>query len=110
MISVLPGRLEHVRKATSEWIVYRTRFLVQAKQLTEPLSFKDALGREHKGVTGDYLVQSSDGTCRITPRHIFEDVYVAMETTPARQRSRFTDKTDPSLVGRRSSAAGALLA
>ena len=29
---------------------------------------------------GDYLVESSDGTQRIAPREIFEDVYVAMDS------------------------------
>ena len=57
------------------WNTYRTRFLVQAKQLAEPLTFTDVLGREHHGNPGDYLVQSSDGL-RIAPREIFEDVYV----------------------------------
>jgi hypothetical protein len=67
-----------VRKAESEWQVYRTRFLIRAKQLTGPFEFRDALGREHRGQRGDYLVESSDGTQRIAPREIFEDVYVAM--------------------------------
>jgi len=67
-----------VRKVESGWQIYRTRFLIRAKQLTEPLVFLDALGREHHGQTGDYLVESSDGTRRIAPREIFEDVYVAM--------------------------------
>jgi hypothetical protein len=57
------------------WNTYRTRFLVQARQLTDPLTFTDALGREHHGNPGDYLVQSSEGL-RIAPREIFEDVYV----------------------------------
>jgi hypothetical protein len=59
--------------------IYRTRFLVRAKQLTEPLAFTDRLGREHHGRPGDYLVQSSEGVLRIAPREIFEDVYVIME-------------------------------
>ncbi len=67
-----------MRKAVSEWITYRTRFLVNAKRLTEPLIFVDVLGREHSGSTGDYLVESSDGTRRIAPREIFEDIYVPM--------------------------------
>jgi hypothetical protein len=67
-----------VRKVEPEWQIYRTRFLIRAKQLTEPLVFIDALGREHRGQTGDYLVESSDGTRRVAPREIFEDVYVAM--------------------------------
>lgn len=62
----------------NDWQIYRTRFLIRAKQLTEPLSFVDALGREHRGEPGDYLVESSDGLRRIAPREIFEDVYVPM--------------------------------
>jgi hypothetical protein len=66
-------------KAATEWNVYRTRFLVRARQLTEPLSFVDVLGREHRGDTGDYVVESSDGSRRIAPREIFEDIYVVMD-------------------------------
>ena len=62
----------------SEWKVYRTRFLVRARQLTEPLFFVDALGREHHGRKGDYLVESSDEVRSIAPQEIFEDVYVPM--------------------------------
>jgi hypothetical protein len=62
----------------SDWTIYRTRFLVRATQLTEPMFFVDPLGREHQGKKGDYLVQSSDGLQRIAPREIFEDVYVRM--------------------------------
>jgi hypothetical protein len=62
----------------SEWKVYRTRFLVRARQLSEPLYFVDALGREHHGNKGDYLVESSDGCRRIAPQEIFEDVYVPL--------------------------------
>lgn len=68
-----------VRKTDSEWKVYRTRFLIQARQLTEPLAFIDPLGREHSGQPGDYLVESSDGARRIAPREIFEDIYVPMD-------------------------------
>jgi len=67
-----------VRKPSAEWNIYRTRFLVKAKQLTQPFAFIDALGREHSGQTGDYLVESSDGSRRIAPRQIFEDIYVIM--------------------------------
>jgi hypothetical protein len=63
---------------SEEWKTYRTRFLVNAKQLTSSLSFVDHLGRQHCGRKGDYLVESSDGVISITPRHIFEDVYVPM--------------------------------
>jgi len=61
-----------------QWTVYRTRFLVRARQLTEPLVFTDALGREQSGRPGDYLVESSDGIRRITTQAIFEDVYVPL--------------------------------
>ncbi len=64
--------------ASRDWQIYRTRFLIRARQLTEPLFFVDALGREHRGQKGDYLVESSDGLRRIAPRELFEDVYVAM--------------------------------
>jgi hypothetical protein len=59
-----------------EWKTYRTRFLVKAKQLNSNFSFVDALGRQHSGRKGDYLVESSDGVISITPRRIFEDIYV----------------------------------
>jgi hypothetical protein len=62
-----------------DWNTYRTRFLVRAKQLTEPLNFTDPLGREHNGHPGDYLVQSSEGLLRIAPREIFEDIYVPLK-------------------------------
>jgi hypothetical protein len=67
----------------SQWTVYRTRFLVRARKLTEPLFFTDALGREHRGQPGDYLVESSSGFCRIAPRTIFEDIYVPLEPPPS---------------------------
>jgi len=63
------------------WNVYRTRFLVRAKQLTQPLAFTDPLGREHRGQPGDYLVESSEGLRRVAPREIFEDIYVVLEDT-----------------------------
>jgi len=67
-----------VSKVASPWQVYRTRFLVRARRLTRPLVFVDALGREHRGEKGDYLVRSAEGARSITPRKIFEDIYVAM--------------------------------
>jgi hypothetical protein len=72
----------------SQWTVYRTRFLVRARKLTEPLYFTDVLGREHCGQPGDYLVESSDGFRRIAPQTIFEDVYVPIEdrVAPAHRR------------------------
>jgi hypothetical protein len=62
--------------------------LVRAKQLTEPLTFTDPLGREHCGCPGDYLVQSRNGLLRIAPREIFEDVYVVMEREVEREEPR----------------------
>jgi len=61
-----------------QWTVYRTRFVVRARQLTEPLVFIDALGREQAGRPGDYLVESSDGLSRITSKVLFEDIYVPL--------------------------------
>jgi len=60
------------------WTVYRTRFLVRARQLTEPLVFTDVLGREQSGQPGDYLVETSEGIRRITTRALFEDIYVPL--------------------------------
>ena len=65
----------------SQWTVYRTRFLVHARQLTEPLVFTDALGREQSGRPGDYLVESSDGIRRVTTQALFEDIYVPLTQT-----------------------------
>jgi hypothetical protein len=77
-----------------DWNTYRTRFLVRARQLTEPLAFTDPLGREHRGRPGDYLVQSSEGLLRIAPREIFEDVYVVMEAEHDAPRSPFRTSSD----------------
>jgi hypothetical protein len=60
------------------WTVYRTRFVVRARQLTEPLVFIDALGREQSGRPGDYLVETSEGLKRITAQALFEDIYVPL--------------------------------
>jgi hypothetical protein len=68
----------------NQWIVYRTRFLVCARQLTEPLVFTDSLGREQSGRPGDYLVESSDGIVRITTQAIFEDIYVPLANNSQR--------------------------
>ena len=64
-------------KAMNPWITYRTRFVVNARQLTASLTFTDSLGRQHSGRKGDYLVES-DGVLRIQPRQIFEDIYVPL--------------------------------
>lgn len=67
----------------NEWKTYRTRFLIKAKQLNSNLSFTDALGRQHCGRKGDYLVESFEGVLSIAPRQIFEDIYVPMLGLPA---------------------------
>ncbi|MGH9530250.1 MAG: hypothetical protein ACRD2S_10080 [Terriglobales bacterium] len=73
--------MKTTNETINEWKTYRTRFLVRAKQLSDPLIFTDKLGREHRGDPGDYLVESSDGTIRVAPKAIFEDIYVAMPST-----------------------------
>jgi hypothetical protein len=78
---------ETTNEKTNKWKTYRTRFLVQAKQLDEPLIFTDALGREHRGEPGDYLVESSDGTTRVAPKAIFEDIYVLMPSAYQNRKS-----------------------
>ena len=80
--------------ARNQWNVYRTRFLVEARQLTEPLVFIDALGREQRGSPGDYLVESRDGFRSIAPRMIFEDVYVPLEAPQFRSGSGPQAPTD----------------
>lgn len=69
-----------MKKVDNEWNVYRTRFLIKAKQLTQAMVFVDALGREHRGQKGDYLMESFDGMRRIAPRKFFEDAYVLMNS------------------------------
>jgi hypothetical protein len=81
-----------------EWKTYRTRFLIKAKQLNSALSFTDPLGRTHCGRKGDYLVESCEGVLSITPRQIFEDIYVTM----AESQASFADeKTPEPLLNRR---------
>jgi len=81
----------------SDWTVYRTRFVVRARQLTDPLNFTDALGREHSGQPGDYLVEIFDGLLSITPRKFFEDIYVPLQADcrASQPRSPVSDTTDP---------------
>ena len=76
------------------WNTYRTRFLVKAKQLTEPMTFTDVLGREHHGNPGDYVVQSSHGL-RIAPREVFEDVYVPFKIEEAVLLDAAIDDSNP---------------
>ena len=108
--SIPPPRLDNVRKTTSEWNVYRTRFLIRARQLTAPLAFVDVLGREHRGIPGDYLVESSDGTRRIAPKDIFEDIYVAMGPADEDAWPPLLQKSLPEINRRRSSSTGVLMA
>jgi hypothetical protein len=75
------SQVKTTNQKTNGWKTYRTRFLVRAKQLSEPLTFIDILGREHRGEPGDYLVESSDGTTRVAPKAIFEDIYVVMSSS-----------------------------
>jgi hypothetical protein len=69
---------ESIMNLESQWTVYCTRFLVRARQLTEPLVFTDALGREQSGQPGDYLVETSAGIRRITTQALFEDIYLPL--------------------------------
>jgi hypothetical protein len=87
-----------VTRNATEWTTYRTRFLIRARQLEEPLKFVDCLGREHSGQSGDYLVQSSDGAWRITPREIFEDVYVPLEQPDPNSASQSVQGLPSSLM------------
>jgi hypothetical protein len=80
-----------------DWKTYRTRFVVRAKQLTQPYTFTDVNGREHFGRPGDYLIESRDGL-RISRREIFEDVYIAMEacdSIPGRSLERVQPAGQP---------------
>jgi len=81
--------------SSDNWNTYRTRFLVHAKRLTEPLAFTDPLGRQHHGRPGDYLVRSGNGLLRIAPREIFEDVYVVMETETGHKEPKSVFSTQP---------------
>ncbi len=76
-----------------DWKTYRTRFVVRAKQLSEPFTFTDSDGREHHGRPGDYVIESREGL-RISRREIFEDVYVAMEACESIP-SRSLDRVQP---------------
>ena len=64
----------------NDWKLYRTRFLAKAKRLDEPCTITDVSGRQQDGKPGDYLVEAPDGSRRITPAPIFEDIYVELET------------------------------
>jgi hypothetical protein len=62
-----------------DWKLYRTRFLAKAKRLEESCTISDINGRLQQGEPGDYLVEAPDGSRRIAPAHVFEDIYVEFE-------------------------------
>jgi hypothetical protein len=64
---------------TESWKLYRTKYLVKAKKLSASCKILDSTGRVLVGESGDYLVESSDGSLRIARRDVFEDVYVELE-------------------------------
>jgi hypothetical protein len=84
---------------SEQWKTYRTRFLVNAKQLSSALSFTDHLGRQHCGRKGDYLVESGDGVLSIAPRQIFEDIYVEMTSIEASAAEPAVDRRRSVSVG-----------
>src|SRR5208283_3576155 len=88
----------------NSWNVYRTRFLVRARQLTEPLVFTDLFNREQSGQPGDYLVEASDGIRRIIGRALFEDIYVPLAADPAPPSLAGVQKRPPSSDSADSSA------
>ena len=87
---------------TMPWTVYRTRFVVRARQLTQPLSFVNALGRDYSGQPGDYLIETPAGCRSILPQAMFEDIYVPLDGTPNSVRAeRVSEEPDLSLPRRR---------
>jgi hypothetical protein len=73
-----------------DWKLYRTRFLAKAKRLDESCTITDIGGRVQQGAPGDYLVEAPDGSQRIAPAHVFEDIYVEFEAADARLERRKT--------------------
>ena len=69
-----------MNKTVDEWNVYRSRFLIRAKRLKAQMVFVDAMGQEHRGKKGDYLVESCSGLQRIWPRRLFENAHVPLNT------------------------------
>jgi len=64
-----------------DWKLYRTRFLAKARRLDQPCIVTDACGRAQQGGPGDYLVEGPDGSQRIAPAQVFEDIYIEFEAT-----------------------------
>jgi hypothetical protein len=93
-------------KVETSWNIYRTRFLVRACQLSEPLTFTDSLGREHAGEPGDYLVETYPGIRRITSQKLFEDIYVPLSSPESEARecsppSAIASSVNPAHTGNR---------
>jgi hypothetical protein len=84
-----------VNKIVDEWKIYRSSFLIRAKQLIDPLTFVDALGHEHRGKPGDYLVEHFSGLQRIWPRQLFEDSHVALSPDESRSTIQSWSRTTP---------------
>ena len=73
--------------SVDDWKLYRTRFLAKARRLTQPCAIIDGSGRRQEGKPGDYLVEAADGSQRITPAAVFEDVYVELEPIHYQRRT-----------------------
>lgn len=73
-----------------DWKLYRTRFLAKAVRLDQPCSVTDAGGRVQQGGPGDYLVEAPDGSHRIAPAQVFEDIYVEFEAADEHPITRKT--------------------
>ena len=77
-----------------DWKLYRTRFLAKARRLDQACTVTDARGREQQGGPGDYLVEAPDGSQRIAPAQVFEDIYVEFEAAAIPPRA-FQDQRSP---------------
>jgi hypothetical protein len=98
--AIVPG--EKVMISKNHWNVYCTRFMVRARQLTEPFAFTDPFGHEHVGRPGDYLVETSNGTRRIAPRDFFEDVYLPLSAAAPSPVGSLPDRRSPASITRHS--------
>ena len=70
-----------------DWKLYRTRFLAKARRLDQACIVTDGFGRQQQGSPGDYLVEAPDGSHRIAPAAIFDDIYVEFEASGIPLRS-----------------------
>jgi hypothetical protein len=100
-------REREIMISKNTWNMYCTRFLVRARQLTEPIAFIDPLGHEHVGRPGDYLVETSNGIRRIAAKHFFEDTYVPITPVPhGSQEGTLHERRAPNIAARNSSLPG----